>query len=110
VLPFSITIAGPDHGFYDQGAVHQEIPMKMPTLYSSDNPGIEDAFDTAANGLADSIVGGFSDSLASALADPIVRAVMAADGLEPGAFEALLRKMAAKLDTYRPVGGNLCHR
>jgi hypothetical protein len=103
--------AGADHAISTIEAPDQEIPMKQLILHPTDLEGFnDDAFDIAANGLADSIIGGYSDSIANALADPVVRAVMAADGLEPRAFETLLRTMAAKLDHYRSSGGSLCAR
>jgi hypothetical protein len=41
------------------------------------------------------IADGLSLSLGEALADPIVRALMAADGVEPASVEKLIRRMAA---------------
>jgi hypothetical protein len=37
-------------------------------------------------------------SLADALSDPVVKAVMAADAVDPAALSALLREAASKLD------------
>ena len=37
------------------------------------------------------------------LADPIVRAVMEADGVDPGELDAELRQIAALLDATRPT-------
>jgi hypothetical protein len=51
------------------------------------------SLDRAAEAIADGITGAVSD----ALSDPIVRAVMAADGVEPRTVRNLLVEMAARL-------------
>ncbi len=56
-----------------------------------------DALDRAAEGLADSVVAGLSPAVAEALSDPIVRAMMAADRVEPAHLEGLLRTAAENL-------------
>jgi len=65
--------------------------------YEPDIVGFEDAFDRAAEGLADSVTDGLSGGVSEALADPIVQALMAADGVDRSSIEALLCRMAAKL-------------
>jgi hypothetical protein len=56
-----------------------------------------DALDRGAEGLADSVVAGLSSAASEALGDPIVRALMAADGVERAGLEGLLRSAAARL-------------
>jgi hypothetical protein len=56
--------------------------------------GFEDAFDAAADGLADSILDIGSPRLSSLLRDPVIRAAMAADGVAGEALVALLRQVA----------------
>jgi len=55
------------------------------------------ALDRAAEAMADGITGALADTLS----DPIVRAVMAADGVEPRVVRGLLQEMAAKLSLRR---------
>lgn len=57
----------------------------------------EDAFDVAADALADSVLDGVSSGVSEILSDPIVVALMTADRVDRPSFEALLRKLAAKL-------------
>ena len=45
---------------------------------------------------------GRDPSLSEALADPLVRAVMAADGVDPRKLAVELRAMAARLNLYEP--------
>jgi hypothetical protein len=59
--------------------------------------GFEDAFDAAATGLADSILGIGSPRLCGMLRDPVVRAAMAAHGVASEASAALLRQIADRL-------------
>jgi hypothetical protein len=66
--------------------------------------GFEDAFDVAADALADSVLDGVSHGVSEALSDPIVVALMAADKVDRPSFEALLRKLAAKLKFTQPAG------
>lgn len=65
------------------------------------------AIDEAAGALADSITGALGDAVADAVADPLVLSVMAADKVDPKGFEAMLRKVAAKLSKRR-LHGELC--
>ncbi len=46
-----------------------------------------DALDRGAEGLADSVVAGLSSAASEALGDPIVRALMAADGVDRAGLE-----------------------
>lgn len=46
-------------------------------------------------------------AIADALADPIVRALMAADGVDEDALTRMLRELAARLAArFRPIGGS----
>jgi hypothetical protein len=63
----------------------------------------DEAFEIAANGLADSISDGLSRGLSEALADPIVQALMIADGVDQDRFKVLLRCVAAKLADREPA-------
>jgi hypothetical protein len=63
----------------------------------------EDAFETAANGLADSISTGLSQAALEVIADPIVRSLMAADGVDEDCLKALLRSVASKLAAREPA-------
>ena len=76
----------------------------LPGYDRSHNPDI----DNAADALADSITGALSDAVTDAVSDPLVLSVMAADKLDPHGFEAMLRKMAAKLADRRAPHGRLC--
>jgi hypothetical protein len=69
--------------------------------------GFEDSFDQAAEGLADSLLHGLSSRVSEALADPIVQALMAADGVDRKSVETLLCRVAAKVADRDPPG--LCH-
>jgi len=66
------------------------------------------AVDAAAAGMADSITGALTDSVSEAVSDPLVLAIMSADRVDPSAFEAMLRRMAAKLAAGKLGGGRLC--
>ena len=66
------------------------------------------AIDEAADALADSITGALSDAVSDAVSDPLVLSVMTADKIDPHGFEAMLRKMAAKLAHGRQARGRLC--
>ena len=69
-------------------------------------PSLDDfagALDQAAEGLADSVIKGLSIPASEALADPIVQALMAADGVDRTCVEALLCRMAAKLSDREPL-------
>ena len=59
--------------------------------------GSAEALDQAAENLADSLVAGLSPAVSEALADPIVRALMTADGVDRPTLEHMLRTAAAKL-------------
>jgi hypothetical protein len=61
------------------------------------------ALDHAAEGLADSVTEGLSSRASEVLADPIVQALMAADGVDRTCLEALLCRMAAKLSDREPM-------
>ncbi|HUZ75829.1 MAG TPA: hypothetical protein VMU87_22810 [Stellaceae bacterium] len=67
-----------------------------------------EALDAAADALADSITGALTDAVTEAVSDPLVLTMMAADRIEPTAFEGMLRKMAAKLAGRGAAGGRLC--
>lgn len=45
---------------------------------------------------------GYDPTLSEALADPLVRAVMAADGIDPRELDAELRAVAARLNPIDP--------
>lgn len=62
------------------------------------------AFDTGAEALADSIVGLRSPPLGQLLRDPVISAVMEADGVPAEALTALMRDTAAKLGLDRSPG------
>ena len=66
------------------------------------------SLDVAAAGLADSITGALGDAVTEAVTDPLVLTMMAADRVDPVAFEALLRKMATKLPKMDPATRRLC--
>lgn len=68
----------------------------------------DEAFETAANGLADSLSTGLSEAVSEVLADPIVQALMAADGVERNSVQALLRDMAWKLANREPAAECRC--
>lgn len=59
--------------------------------------GYEAAFDRGAEALADSLLYGLSKAASEVLDDPIVKALMAADGVDRANLEDLLRGTAAKL-------------
>jgi hypothetical protein len=68
-----------------------------------------DALDAAAEGLADSVLKGLSNELSEVLADPIVQALMAADGVDPACIETLLRRVAsAKLSNPELCAARTC--
>jgi hypothetical protein len=48
-------------------------------------------------------------TLAEILSDSIVKAVMAADGIDPEALEAQLRSMAQDIAAARNAGGKMPH-
>ncbi len=66
------------------------------------------ALDAAADALADSITNALTDAVTEAVSDPLVLTMMAADRIEPAAFESMLRRMAAKLAGHGPGGERLC--
>jgi hypothetical protein len=80
------------------------------TDYANPFASLDKALDVAAGAFADSITGALSDSVAEAVSDPLVLSVMAADRVDPGAFEQLLRRMASKLANRgdRGLGDPLC--
>jgi hypothetical protein len=63
---------------------------------------LDAALDQAGAALADSLTAGLSGAVCEALSDPIVLALMAADRVDRGAFEAMLRRMAATLANCGP--------
>ena len=69
----------------------------------------DQAIDRAAESMAQSITGAFSDAVSDAIADPLIMAVMSADRVDPGALEAMLRRMAAKLGSGSNGSACLCH-
>jgi phospholipid transport system substrate-binding protein len=70
------------------------------TEASSD--GSETSLDCAAPGLTRSAVAGLPVGVSQALADPIVKALMAADRVDPIGLEELLRRTAARLARHDP--------
>jgi hypothetical protein len=66
------------------------------------------ALDVAAGALADSITSALTDAVTEAVSDPLVLTMMAADKVDPAAFESMLRKMAAKLSARGSGGRQLC--
>lgn len=80
------------------------------TNYANPFASLDQALDIAADAIAESITGALSDSVSEAVADPLVLSMMAADRVDPGAFEAMLRRMAAKLQNRGERGfrGRLC--
>jgi hypothetical protein len=75
--------------------------------YEPDTAGFEDAFDRAAEGLADSVTDGLSGVVSEVLDDPIVQALMAADGVDRNSIESLLCRVAAKLPYRETCGSRL---
>ena len=67
-----------------------------------------EALDVAADAIADFITSALTDAVTEAVSDPLVLTMMAADRIEPAAFEAMLRKMAAKLAGRGQGGARLC--
>jgi hypothetical protein len=61
------------------------------------SPDFENAFDTGANALADAIAGCAGRGLGPLLSNPVVRAMIAADGVGSETLTSLLQQMAAKL-------------
>jgi hypothetical protein len=80
-----------------------DFPAPEPT-----NAVFEDTFQRAANGLADSMLKGLSRGVSEALADPIVQALMAADGVDRDCVEAMLRRVTAKLAGRGPYVQSRC--
>ncbi|MGH7126054.1 MAG: hypothetical protein ACREFI_16890 [Stellaceae bacterium] len=81
------------------------------TDYANPFSSLDQALDTAADAIADSITGALSDSVSEVVCDPLVLSMMAADRVDPTAFEAMLRRMAGKLANRgdRPFGSrSLC--
>jgi len=78
------------------------------TDYAKPFASLDQALDTAAEAIAQSITGALSDSVSEAVADPLVLSMMAADRVDPSAFEAMLRRMAQKLANRNPLGRPLC--
>jgi phospholipid transport system substrate-binding protein len=70
------------------------------TEASSD--GSETSLDLAGRGLTRSAVAGLPVGVSQALADPIVKALMAADRVDPLGLEELLRRTAARLARHDP--------
>jgi hypothetical protein len=67
----------------------------------------DEAFEAAANGVANSISAALSQDVSEALADPIVQALMAADGVDRCQLKALLHRVASGLANREPAVG--CH-
>jgi len=80
--------------------------MKYPAEDLVRSDGFASALDAAAVGLADSMVEG--SALRDALADPIVRALMAADGIDPQQFEGMIRQMGEKLANRGMAAARRC--
>jgi hypothetical protein len=79
------------------------------TDYANPFSSLDQALDAAADAIADSITGALSDSVSEVVSDPLVLSMMAADRVDPSAFEAMLRRMAAKLQNRGDRGfGPLC--
>jgi hypothetical protein len=80
------------------------------TDYTHPFASLDQALDTAAGAIADSITGALSDAVSEVVSDPLVLSMMAADRVDPSAFEAMLRRMAEKLARggERGFGGRLC--
>src|ERR1700739_4017431 len=75
------------------------------TEASSD--GSETSLDSAAQGLTRSGGGGLPVGVSRALADPIVKALMAADRVDPVGLEELLRRIAARLARHDPPNSSV---
>jgi hypothetical protein len=81
-------------------SVRQEVLMST-AAPSRSRPSIPEVEDLAASMLA-----GLPRGVAEALADPIVQALMTADGVDPRALAALMRAVAARLsDNALSQGG-----
>jgi hypothetical protein len=80
------------------------------TDYANPFASLDRSLDEAAGAIADSITGALSDSVSEVVSDPLVLSMMAADRVDPKAFEQLLRRMAVKLAVHsdRGFGGPLC--
>ena len=80
------------------------------TDYAKPFASLDRALDEAAGAIADSITGALSDSVTEVVSDPLVLSMMAADRVDPSAFEHMLRRMASKLASRgdRNFGRGLC--
>jgi hypothetical protein len=78
------------------------------TDYAKPFASLDQALDTAAEAIAQSITGALSDSVSEVVSDPLVLSVMAADRVDPGAFEAMLRRMAERLANRGSLRNPLC--
>jgi hypothetical protein len=80
--------------FYENASVHNDLPVDFDV-----------AVDLAGAGMGDSVASAFTDAVSEALADPLIRAVMSADKVDPSSLETMLRKLARTIAAKPSDGG-----